>query len=79
MIEEARNGNVSTFEDLNENWDKIAPISFLYERNTPRSVEISTALKQFYLDGKAVGVDNVDGLAKVNYQKKTFKCLVVEN
>ncbi|XP_043269312.1 uncharacterized protein [Venturia canescens] len=65
MIEEARNGNISTFEDLNEHWDKIAPISFLYERNTPRSAEISTALKQFYLNDEPIGLNNTDGLAKL--------------
>ena len=65
MIESARSGNTSTFDDLNQNWNRIAPISFLYERNTNRSEEISEELRQFYLKGKPVSLDNIDGLAQV--------------
>ncbi|XP_015597183.1 esterase E4 [Cephus cinctus] len=65
IIEEARKGNTSTFDDLNQNWDTIAPISFLYERGTPRSRRISQELKKFYLNNQPVSLDNVDGLAQL--------------
>ncbi|XP_032456548.1 uncharacterized protein LOC100116956 [Nasonia vitripennis] len=65
MIEQARSGNNSMFDDLNEEWDRLAPINFLYERGTNRSKEISRKLKEHYLHGKPVGVENSEGLARL--------------
>lgn len=39
-------------QQMNNEWDRLAPICFLYERNTPRSREISAVLKKEYLDNK---------------------------
>nr|AQY62728.1 carboxylesterase [Cnaphalocrocis medinalis] len=64
-VEEARKGNTTIFDDINANWTKNAPISFLYERNTERSLQISEDLRQFYLKGKPAGVDNYRGLGEL--------------
>lgn len=66
MIEQAKNGNDSMFSDLNEEWERLAPINFLYERGTDRSKEISKKLKDFYLQGKPASIENSEGLAQVN-------------
>ena len=61
---------MTIFKEYNENWEKIAPISFLYERDTPRSKEISRALKQFYFKGQPISLANIQGLADVRYKFK---------
>ncbi|KAL7289595.1 hypothetical protein TKK_0016453 [Trichogramma kaykai] len=65
MIEEAKAGNDSMFRDLNEDWERLAPINFLYERGTNLSSEISYRLKEQYLDGNNVSIDNSQGLANL--------------
>ncbi|CAB0034145.1 unnamed protein product [Trichogramma brassicae] len=65
MIEEAKAGNDSMFRDLNEDWERLAPINFLYERGTNLSSEISYQLKEQYLDGNNVSIDNSQGLANL--------------
>ena len=44
MVEEAKAGNDSKFQDLNNNWEKLAPINFMYERDSNRSKEITEKL-----------------------------------
>lgn len=68
MIEQANSGNDSMFRDLNEQWNRISPINFLYERVTDQSKEISKKLKDFYLSGKNVSIENSEGLAHVSYE-----------
>lgn len=68
VIEQAQRGNTSIIEDLNANWNRIAPISFYYKTN-PRSDEISTALKQYYLNGQPLSLQNMDGLSRVSYRR----------
>lgn len=58
-------GNMSILNDLNNNWYKLAPIVYLYERDTPRSRNISTNLKQFYFGNQEIGPNTYDGLAHV--------------
>lgn len=60
---EAKKGNFSLFDDWNKNWETIAPISFLYERDTNRSKEISKELYKFYHHDKPISVDNLQGIA----------------
>ncbi|XP_043476477.1 esterase FE4-like [Leptopilina heterotoma] len=62
-IAEAKKGNFSLFDEWNTNWDSIAPISFLYERDTNRSKEISKELYKFYNHDKPISVDNLQGIA----------------
>lgn len=68
-ITEAKKGNNSLFDEWNTNWDHIAPISFLYERDTNRSKEISTELYKSYNHDKPISIDNLQGIAKVSYSK----------
>ncbi|XP_011164602.1 esterase FE4 [Solenopsis invicta] len=58
-------GNDSMVNDLNNDWYRIAPINFLYERDTPRSRNISTELRQFYFGDKPIGPDNYDSLGHI--------------
>ncbi|XP_051164874.1 uncharacterized protein LOC127283823 [Leptopilina boulardi] len=64
-IERARQGNTSTIDERNANWDEISPISFLYQRGTPRSKCISHELKKFYLNDQPVSLDNILNLGKI--------------
>ncbi|XP_077282138.1 esterase E4-like [Temnothorax americanus] len=59
-------GNDSYVDDLNNDWYRLAPINFAYERDTPRSRYISTELRRFYFDDKPIGPDTYDGLAHIN-------------
>ncbi|KAK9883520.1 hypothetical protein WA026_001696 [Henosepilachna vigintioctopunctata] len=44
--------NANMFEKLDKEWEKYAPIIFLYERHTDRSKEISKGLRSFYFGDK---------------------------
>ncbi|KAL0131201.1 hypothetical protein PUN28_002634 [Cardiocondyla obscurior] len=59
-------GNDSFVDDLNNDWYKLAPINFLYERDTPRSRHISTELRQFYFGDKPIGPNSYDSLGHIN-------------
>lgn len=39
------------YRDMSEDWYRIAPISFTYERNTSRSRRINEELRNFYFEG----------------------------
>ncbi|XP_015110997.1 esterase E4 [Diachasma alloeum] len=64
-VVEARKGNNSIFDDLNENWDDIAPIIFSYERNTTKSKQISKELRDFYFKGEKIGLANWEKLGQL--------------
>ncbi|XP_076180102.1 esterase E4-like [Ptiloglossa arizonensis] len=53
------------YRDLNDNWYRIAPINFLYERGTPRSRYISQQLRQFYFNDRPIDSSNNAGLAHI--------------
>ena len=59
-------GDNSIFVDLNKNWEKLAPISFLYERDTERSKYISRELFKFYFHDKPISLNNSIGRAHVS-------------
>ncbi|XP_076231278.1 uncharacterized protein LOC143177296 [Calliopsis andreniformis] len=61
---QTRSGN-DYYRDMNDNWKRIAPISFMYERDTPRSEYISKELRQFYFHGQPINSANKDGLAHI--------------
>ena len=66
MIEQAKSGNDSMFRDLNDEWERLAPILFLYERGTDESKAISKKLKEFYLRDEPISIENSEGLAHVS-------------
>ncbi|EFN65474.1 Esterase FE4 [Camponotus floridanus] len=61
--EQRRRGDNSIINDLNNDWYRLTPMSFYYERDTPRSRNISTELYQFYFGNQSIGPDTYDGLA----------------
>ncbi|XP_051168376.1 esterase FE4-like [Leptopilina boulardi] len=60
--EEAKKGNFSAFNDWNTKWDEIAPIIFIYERNTARSRYISREFNSFYNHDKPISLNNLQGI-----------------
>lgn len=50
---------------MDSNFSKIAPIYFLYERDTERSAQISTILRDKYLGNQTFTEDTLPGLANV--------------
>ncbi|KAM7362757.1 juvenile hormone esterase-like [Cochliomyia hominivorax] len=46
--------NSTTRQYFNENFEKYAPIYFLYERDTPKSIEASSAIRSFYFQNKTI-------------------------
>ena len=67
-MEEAKKGNYSLFNDWNTNWEHVSPISFLYERDSPRSKQISQELREFYFNKQLVSLRNLQGIAEVCYK-----------
>ncbi|XP_076396750.1 uncharacterized protein LOC100876166 [Megachile rotundata] len=59
-----KQGN-DVYREMNDNWDRIAPISFMYERDTPRSANITKELRRFYFNNKPIDSANRDGLAHI--------------
>ncbi|XP_033329533.2 uncharacterized protein LOC117222127 [Megalopta genalis] len=53
------------YGDMNDNFDRIAPISFMYERGTNRSKYISDQLRSFYFRGKPIDSESRNGLAEL--------------
>ncbi|KAL2720354.1 esterase E4-like [Vespula squamosa] len=58
-------GNTSIFDALNTRWNTIAPISFMYERDTPRSKHISQELRQFYFGNQSISQETYDGISHI--------------
>ncbi|EZA54385.1 esterase E4 [Ooceraea biroi] len=58
-----KRGDDTMLNDLNNEWYRLAPIVFMYERVTPRSRNISTQVRQFYFGDKPIGPDTYDGIA----------------
>lgn len=67
--------NKTLTNEINQDFERIAPIAFIYERNTEQSKKVSRAIRKFYLDDKPVDKSQLENLAKVNLIFKIFKCL----
>ncbi|XP_047107794.1 esterase E4-like [Schistocerca piceifrons] len=57
--------NSTWANDMYENFETVAPISFMYERGTERSRNISRELKAFYLNNQPITNNSLDGLGKL--------------
>ncbi|XP_050295651.1 esterase E4-like [Anthonomus grandis grandis] len=57
--------NSTLLKDINENWEKVAPIPFQYERNTEKSKNISRALRKFYFNDKPIDQSNLNKLGEL--------------
>ncbi|XP_043664337.1 esterase E4-like, partial [Vespula pensylvanica] len=60
-----KEGNTSIFDTLNTRWNTIAPMSFMYERDTPRSKHISQELHQFYFGNQPINRESYDGISQI--------------
>ena len=50
MYENATLKGNSLYPELSDNWNTLAPIIFMYERNTSRSNYVSRELRKFYFN-----------------------------
>lgn len=67
------------YREMSDNWYRIAPISFIYQRKPPRSEYISRELQQFYFNGQPISSANRDGLAHVRISEIIAKvCLPIQ-
>nr|CAH7758728.1 unnamed protein product [Callosobruchus chinensis] len=57
--------NETLTKEMNEDWDRIAPIAFIYERGTNQSLKVSRAIRKFYLNDKPVSKSNREALGKI--------------
>lgn len=54
--------NETLRKQFNENFQTVAPIAFLYERDTDKSKSISNSLKKIYLNDKPIDENKLSGL-----------------
>lgn len=57
--------NGTMYSELNDNWNKLAPIIFMYERDTSRSNYISRELRRFYFKNQPISSATNKQLAEV--------------
>lgn len=50
---------------MDREFEKYAPIAFIYERGTEKSKSISKSLKSFYFDGKTIDKTALPALAQL--------------
>lgn len=62
--------NNTLAEIWNKEFDRVAPIGFTYERDTPRSKEISSKVRKFYLGDKKIDYETVDKFGEVSRSRK---------
>ncbi|XP_068985006.1 uncharacterized protein [Bombus flavifrons] len=55
----------SVYPELNDNWNTLAPIVFMYERNTSRSNYISRELRKFYFNDQPINSANSKELGDI--------------
>lgn len=66
-FENSTREGTNLYKQMNDGWDRIAPISFMYERGTKRSKHDSDQLRQFYFKGRPIDSNNNNGLAEVPF------------
>lgn len=55
---------------MNKNFEKVAPIAFIYDRDTENSKTISKSLKNFYFADLAIDNATLGNLARVRIANK---------
>ncbi|CAL7939260.1 unnamed protein product [Xylocopa violacea] len=63
--QDAQKGNGSLYREIDSNWNKLAPIIFMYERDTPRSNFISGELRKYYFKDQPINSATNKQLAKI--------------
>ncbi|KAG7190097.1 hypothetical protein KM043_006231 [Ampulex compressa] len=64
-VRAAEQGNDTIFREINQNWETLAPLIFMYDRGTPRSEYVSRELRKFYLNDQPVGLGNYRSLGDI--------------
>nr|XP_023020747.1 esterase FE4-like [Leptinotarsa decemlineata] len=57
--------NATLTQEMNNDFERIAPISFVYERNTAQSRKVTKAIKSFYLHDRPVDKSQLLNLAYI--------------
>lgn len=65
--------NATLRDDINKNFDKVAPIAFIYERDTENSKTISKSLRNFYFADAQVDNSTLSNLARVSLRVSLFR------
>ncbi|EFA11858.2 Esterase E4-like Protein [Tribolium castaneum] len=55
--------NATLLQMLSDNFEKYAPICFIYERETPKSRQVSKGIRKFYFNDEPLTNDSFKGLA----------------
>ncbi|KAJ8686916.1 hypothetical protein QAD02_022710 [Eretmocerus hayati] len=63
--EAADEGNSSYFDDLERDWNRVAPILFQYDRFGEQSETATTKIRKFYFNDEIISRDNADKLAQI--------------
>jgi hypothetical protein len=58
--------NRSLVEDMYEHFDEVSPIAFMYEQETNKSYQASSAFKEFYLNNEPITLHSLTGLGNVS-------------
>ncbi|KAB0802381.1 hypothetical protein PPYR_04567 [Photinus pyralis] len=58
-------GNDTLLEEMDREFERVAPIAFLYERDTERSKTISENLREFYLGRGSLSTASRNGIGKL--------------
>lgn len=58
-------GNEAILSELDKEFEKHAPIAFMYERDTENSKSISKTLKSFYFGEKSIDFSSLPGLSQL--------------
>lgn len=65
--------NQTLLKILSNNFEKYAPICFIYERETPKSIEVSRGIQKFYFNNASLTNNSFKGLDNVHFDfTKTY-------
>lgn len=57
--------NQTYLDEINSNFEKWAPVAFVYEKDTEQSRKVSRGLKKAYFNDKPIDKSQFDNLSKV--------------
>nr|XP_023020744.1 esterase FE4-like [Leptinotarsa decemlineata] len=60
--------NATLTKEMNDDFETIAPISFIYERNTSHSKKVSRAIKSFYFGNRPLDKSQLKNLGNVGIE-----------
>lgn len=57
--------NETLRNEMNKNFEEVAPIAFCYERNSEFSKNVSKSLREFYFNDEKIDDSQLNGLSEV--------------